>query len=102
MSRPNASATAMVSEPPLPTCTKTSKGSASSVSLTVMNAVPIGVSLRYVRPERLCGRGLTTDGPMAGTAAGALSLTPTLSTCSPLQPSRKTVMPRQPSSHASL
>src|SRR2546425_947334 len=40
ISRPKASATAMVSEPPLPTWTKTSKGSRSGVSLTVMKAVP--------------------------------------------------------------
>ena len=50
ISRPRASATAMVSEPPLPTWTNTSNGSPSPVSFTVMNAVPMGVSMRYVRP----------------------------------------------------
>ena len=45
-SRPRASATAMVSDPALPTWTNTSKGSPRSVSLTVTNAVPMGVSIR--------------------------------------------------------
>jgi len=35
-----------VSDPALPTCTKTSNGSPPPLSLTVMNAVPIGVSIR--------------------------------------------------------
>ena len=53
ISRPSASATAIVSEPALPTWTKTSKGSPPGVSFTVMKAVPMGVSIRYVAPERL-------------------------------------------------
>ncbi len=59
----------------------------------------MGVSVRYVVPLRLRGRGRMT----AGAALGTFSFVPipTLRTCSPLQPSRKTVMPRQPSSHAS-
>ena len=104
ISRPRASATAIVSEPPLPTWAKTSKASPSFVSLIVMYAVPIGVSIRYVVPLRLCGRGLITMAAIGGAAGAALSFlapTPTFSTCSPLQPSRNTVMPRQPSSHAS-
>src|SRR5438876_3114538 len=40
-----------------------------------------------------------TEGAAVGT--GTSFLMPTFRTCSPLQPSRKTVMPRQPSSHAS-
>src|SRR5262249_34473342 len=47
ISRPRASATAMVSEPALPTWTNTSKGSPPGVSLTVMKAVPIGVSIPH-------------------------------------------------------
>ena len=102
--RPRASATAIVSDPALPTWTKTSKGSPSPCSLTVMKAVPIGVSMRYVRPVRLCGRGLTTAGGAvgAGLAAlvGAARLGADVEHLPSLQPSRNTVMPRQPSSQA--
>ncbi len=100
--RPIASATAIVSDPALPTETNTSNGSPSPCSFTTMYAVPSGVSTRYVRPVRLRGRGLTTAG---GGAAASPRLSPlpafvpTWSTPS-LHPSRNTVMPRQPSSQA--
>ena len=70
----------------------------------VINAVPIGVSVRYVDPFRPRGRGLMTAEPIAGAAEAGLSFfaeTPMFSTCSPLHPSRNTVMPMQPSSQAS-
>jgi hypothetical protein len=46
----------MVSEPPLPTCDEDLERLAVRVSLTVMNAVPIGVSLRYVGPTGCAAR----------------------------------------------
>ena len=102
MRRPSDSATAIVSEPPLPTWTKTSNGSCSSFSVIVIHAVPIGVWVRYVEPLRPRGRGLMTGWPIGEATAGLLSFfpTPMFRTCSPLHPSRNTVMPRHPSSHA--
>ena len=93
----------MVSEPALPTWTNTSKGSPPGVSFTVTKAVPIGVSIRYVvagqavrpRLDHALARGERRR------RGRRRARTPTLRTWLPLHPSRKTVIPRQPSCHAS-
>src|SRR5688572_30665920 len=68
INRPMASETAAISEPALAVFTNASKGCAPPFSLIVINALPTGVSVVYVLPVNVLGRGFLVSCHIEGDA----------------------------------